>query len=115
MIRFAILFLTAWLAWAADVSGTWIFDVETSAGSGTPTFVLKQNGEKLSGTYSGALGAAEISGTVKGNQIRIEFIVNLGGDSGKVVYTGTIESPTRMKGNCDLGGVAEGTWTGNKK
>src|SRR4051812_13726272 len=39
-----------------DVSGTWTMAVETAAGSGTPTIVLKQDGETLSGHYSGQLG-----------------------------------------------------------
>ncbi len=50
----------------ADVSGTWDAKVETNFGSGTPVFVLKQSGEKLSGTYSGTLGSTQVSGTVKG-------------------------------------------------
>lgn len=49
----------------ADVNGTWNAKVETDAGSGTPVFVLKQSGEKLSGTYSGALGETQVSGSGK--------------------------------------------------
>src|SRR5437773_10839246 len=37
-----------------DVTGKWTFTVETSAGSGTPTVTLKQNGQKLTGHYSSA-------------------------------------------------------------
>ena len=33
------------------------------AGSGTPIFVFKQSGEKLTGTYSGLMGNAELTGT----------------------------------------------------
>ncbi len=60
---------------AADVSGTWNAKVETDAGGGTPVFVLKQSGEKLSGTYTGALGDAEVSGSVKGEDVVIQFDV----------------------------------------
>ena len=34
------------IALAADVSGTWQITVETSQGTGTPTVILKQDGEK---------------------------------------------------------------------
>ncbi len=44
------------LATAADISGTWKVTVEIQGNTGSPTFVLKQEGEKLSGTYSGLLG-----------------------------------------------------------
>ena len=33
-----------------DVSGTWIMTVATSAGSGTPTFVLAQKGNAITGS-----------------------------------------------------------------
>ena len=32
-----------------DVTGTWLFQVETSGGSGSPTFTFKQEGETLTG------------------------------------------------------------------
>jgi hypothetical protein len=93
-----------------DVTGSWVFQVETSAGSGAPTFTFKQEGEKLMGKYSGQLGEADISGTVKGNQIEFSFTV----DVGKVTYTGTIEGGT-MKGKVELGDQASGTWTAKRK
>src|SRR2546421_2658180 len=47
----------------ADISGAWEFVVETAQGSGSPSFEFKQDGEKLTGTYSGIFGRAPISGT----------------------------------------------------
>lgn len=58
--------LTAGLT-LADVSGKWTAQVDTDMGSGEPTFVLKQVGDKLTGTYSGQLGEAPVTGTVKGD------------------------------------------------
>ena len=103
------------VAWAADISGTWNFSVETDQGTGNPTFALKQEGEKLTGTYTGILGQANIAGSVKGDQVVIQFVVDAGGQTVKVVYSGTIESPTRMKGKVQLGELASGTWTATKK
>src|ERR1700722_9657692 len=37
----------AQLASAADVTGTWIMAVQTSAGSGSPTFILLQKGAEI--------------------------------------------------------------------
>ncbi len=93
-----------------DVSGTWIFQVETSAGSGSPTITFKQEGEKLTGKYSGQLGEAELKGTVKGNQLQFSFDPGVG----VVLYTGTIESGT-MKGKVELADQATGTWTAKRK
>jgi hypothetical protein len=45
----------------------------TQAGTGTPTVVLKQEGETLSGQYSGQLGEAPVTGTIKGNEFTFSF------------------------------------------
>ena len=105
--------LTVCAALAADVSGDWDFSVDSDAGSGSPSFVFHQDGEKLTGTYSGALGEAKLTGTVKGDAI--EFSFEPSGADGVVRYKGKIESPTKMKGDLDLGDMGKGTWTATKR
>ena len=97
-----------------DVSGTWLFQVETGAGSGTPTMTLKQNGSKLTGHYSGQLGEAELTGTVKGNAVEFSFDVAPEGNALHIVYSGTAEKDS-MKGKVTLADLAEGTFTAKKK
>ena len=97
-----------------DVSGTWSFQVETSAGSGSPTFTFKQDGEKLTGRYKGAFGEAEVSGTVKGSEIKFSFKVRVEGQEGTITYTGTIEKEA-MKGTAKLGELGEATWTAKRQ
>jgi hypothetical protein len=103
------------VSYAEDISGKWTFNVETDAGSGAPTFVFKQAGEKLTGTYTGTFGTAELTGTVKGDVIEFSFEASLGDQKGKVVYTGKIEAPDKMKGAVELAGLGKGTWTGAKQ
>jgi hypothetical protein len=95
---------------AADVTGTWKLDVVLDAGSGTATFVFNQEGEKLTGTYQGALGEAEVTGTVKGKKIEFSF-------SGRGVdahYEGKVTDDT-MEGTCEYGQVGSGTFKGKKQ
>ena len=99
----------------SDVTGTWTFQVETSAGSGTPTVTLKQDGEKLTGHYSSSqLGEADLTGTVKGRDIAFSFTASVQGMSIEVSYSGTVESNDAMKGTVDIGGLAGGTFTGKR-
>lgn len=99
-----------------DVTGTWSFQVATSAGSGTPTVTFKQAGETLTGHYSSSnLGEADLTGTVKGRDIAFKFIGTVQGMSVDVAYTGTIESNDAMKGTLDIGGLAQGTFTGKRQ
>lgn len=98
----------------ANVAGTWVMQVETSAGSGSPTFTFKQDGEKLEGDYKGAFGEAKVTGTVKGNAISFWFTVEAQGASGKITYDGTVEQDT-MKGKVSLADMGEGTFTGKRQ
>jgi len=102
-------------ALARDISGKWEFNVQLDAGSGTPSFVFKQAGEKLTGTYTGLMGSAELTGAVKGDHIEFSFEVTAQEQKGKVVYKGTIASDTEMKGEVDYAGLGKGTWTATKK
>src|SRR6186997_2001399 len=74
-----------------DVTGKWVFNVETGAGSGTPTMTFKQDGEKLTGHYSGQLGEADLTGTVKGQDITFKFDIDAQGTALAVTYTGTVD------------------------
>ncbi len=100
---------------AADVTGTWSFAVELSVGSGAPTFVLKQEGAKISGTYSGTMGEAPVAGKLEGDAIDLTFEAEVAGEKVKVVYTGTVKSPTTMAGKVSYGSISDGTWTARKK
>lgn len=109
MKLFAMFLLTAALSLAADVTGTWKFEVVLEAGSGSPTFEFKQAGEKLTGQYKGQFGEAPLTGTVKGDKIEFTF----SGQAGTVKYTGTIDGK-KMKGACEYGEAGKGTFTAEK-
>jgi hypothetical protein len=97
-----------------NLTGKWVLDVQTDAGSGTPTVTLKQDGDKLTGHYSGQLGEADLTGSVKGSDFSFSFSGDLQGQAFKVTYTGTSTKDT-MKGTLDLAGMATGTFTGKKQ
>jgi hypothetical protein len=111
VLLFAALSLSAQ---APNLTGKWVLDVQTDAGSGTPTVTLKQDGEKLTGHYSGQLGESDLTGSIKGNSFSFAFAGDAQGQQFKVTYTGTAEKDT-MKGTVDLGGLASGTFTGKKQ
>src|SRR5437763_5112428 len=106
--------VAALAAFAHDVTGKWTFDVQTDMGNGSPTFTFKQDGEKLTGTYSGTFGTADVAGTVKGDTITFSFEGMIADQKGKVTYTGKIESAAKMKGDVEFAGV-KGTWSGSKQ
>ena len=98
-----------------DVSGGWALTVETSAGTGTPSVELKQDGEALTGNYSSQVfGEQKVTGTIKGNAITFGFTTSFQGSTVTVTYSGTADATT-MKGKVTVGDLGEGTFTGKKK
>jgi len=98
----------------ANVTGVWDFAVETSQGSGSPTFTFKQDGEKLTGSYKGQFGEAPLMGTVKGSDIKFVIKVSAQGQDMTITYSGKIESNNSMKGTAALGELGEANWTGKR-
>lgn len=111
-----LLLLTAAVACAADISRTWDASVETSFGSGSPTFVFKQEGEKLTGDYSGALGAAKLTGTVKGDDVVYSFKAEAGGETVNVTYTGKLSADgKKMTGSVNFGALGDGKFSATRR
>ena len=97
---------------AADISGTWSAAVTLDAGSGTATFVFKQTGDELTGTYTGVAGTAKVTGTVKGSDVEWSFE---GRQSGKITYKGKLEGDAKITGTTEYGSLGKGTFTAEKK
>jgi hypothetical protein len=94
-----------------DITGAWIFTVETDQGGGTPAITFKQEGEKITGNYSGLFGEQPLTGTLKGQALVFTFG---SADVGEITYTGTVENNNSMKGKVDIPGIA-GTFTAKRK
>jgi hypothetical protein len=95
-----------------DITGNWAFEVELGGMQGAPEFMLKQDGEKLTGKYKGQFGEADVTGMIKGEEFEFSFEIQ---DGAKAVYTGTVEKDGTLKGKADYAGQASGTWTGKRK
>jgi hypothetical protein len=111
MKTLVLLFAFTALAFAADISGKWSFEVVLDAGSGSPNFEFTQTGDTLTGMYHGQFGDAKVTGTVKGDKVEFSF----GSDAGTAKYAGTLEGANKMKGTVDYGEVGKGTFTATKK
>jgi len=111
-IVLTVLMFAALTLRGADLTGSWSASVVLDAGSGTATFVFKQTGEALSGSYTGTLGQAQVTGTVKGDQAEWSFEND---QVGKVAYKGVLDGAGKMKGTVIYGQLGAGTFTAEKK
>src|SRR5262245_28954128 len=107
-----------------NLTGTWDLQYMSNPKRGPVrplkmTFVFKQEGEKLSGNFSGfgPIPAAQVTGAVKGNNV--VFGWEMAGNRGTtqtVAFKGTIESSTKMTGTVGSPFCGSGCeWTATKK
>lgn len=96
---------------AQDIAGHWIVNVDLDAGSGEVSFVFEVEDGKITGTYAGAFGEAELTGTIEGNVVNFTFDA---GDAGTATYSGVVDGDT-MIGECEYGAAGAGTFEGTKQ
>lgn len=102
------------LANAADLSGTWVLTVESPQGTSNPTMTLTQDGQNVSGTYSGSLGSSDISGTVDGDTFKLVANLSMQGQEIPLTYTGT-QKGDNMSGSLDLAGMGGADFEGSRR
>jgi hypothetical protein len=98
---------------AASLSGDWTMTLALDQVNATPALSLKQDGEKLTGTYtSQQYGKFPIAGTVKGNDVSFTVNLNVEGNAITGVYTGKLQPDGTITGSVDIGGgMMSGTFT----
>ncbi len=99
---------------AEDVSGNWDLKVETPQGTATPSISLKQQGEKLSGTYTGRMGETALEGTIKDSNIRFSVKLKFQDQEFAVSYSGKVEGDA-MAGTVQFDDSNSGKWTALRK
>jgi hypothetical protein len=97
-----------------DVTGTWDLTVETREGTAHPSITLKQEGEKITGTYQGRMGKSNLEGIVKGDDIRFAVTLKFQDVTYTVTYAGTIDGDT-MKGTARFGDAGSGAWSAKRR
>ena len=97
----------------AKVAGLWNVALELGSIAGSPTIELKQDGEKITGTYRGRYGASPLSGEIKENQIVFSVTMNAEGQQTTGYFAGVVEGD-KMSGTVEFEGAGEGTWTATR-
>src|SRR5262245_28603906 len=101
-----------------NLTGTWGLQYMRSEGPIKMTFVFKQEGEKLSGTFSGVgpMPPCPVTGAVKGSQVVFGWeMEGNGGTTQTVAFKGTIESATKLTGTVASPFCKDCTWTATLK
>jgi hypothetical protein len=97
----------------ANVAGHWSVSLELGSIVGHPTLDLKQDGEKLTGTYRGRYGASPLEGAVKENQLGFTVTMTAEGQETSGYFSGTVDGD-RMSGSVEFEGAGDGTWSATR-
>jgi hypothetical protein len=101
---------------ATSLSGTWNVSLELPNISATPTMVLKQEGEKLTGEYvSQQYGKFPLTGTVKGSDVTISYAMNVEGNALNVNWAGKIDKDGKIAGTVNFGDMMNGTFAATRQ
>lgn len=97
-----------------DLTGNWSFSVVTENGTGTPAVTLKQEGDKLTGTYqSNMMGTREFNGSLKGDSVKLTLAAN-GPDGIALEFAGVVVDANNLAGVVDFGGMGGADFTGKR-
>jgi hypothetical protein len=100
---------------APSVAGKWIMTLEMSMGTATPSLDLKQDGAKVTGTYTGRYGTFALEGSLTDHTIAFSFTMEAEGQSVTMAFQGEVSADAQsMRGTATLGEMGEATWTAKR-
>ena len=88
---------------ASSVSGSWALSTDVQGNTSTPNCTFKQDAEKITGTCDGPNNTqSEVSGEVADAKVTFRYTVEWEGSPLTLVYTGTLDTDTTMKGTLEV-------------
>ena len=111
-LRILVLTLLATIGAAdpANVAGKWNVTLQLETITGHPVILLKQDGEKLTGTYEGRYGQSDLKGSIKEKDIEFSVTFVAEGMQTQGVFAGKVNGDT-MGGDVAYEGAGDGTWS----
>lgn len=100
-------------AQAPDLSGEWIFTVQSPNGTGTRRATLIQEGDSITGTISSDRATGDVIGAVEDGVVTLNALLMMASGPFEVVYEAEVTDDT-MTGTVDFGSYGSGTFTGRK-
>jgi hypothetical protein len=100
----------------ASLTGKWAMELNMSMGQSTPTLNLKQDGEKITGTYTSRYGTFPLEGTLKARTVQLFVTISVEGMQVDMAFSGEVAADGQsMKGEADLGQAGDATWVARRE
>jgi hypothetical protein len=100
-------------ATAANITGTWEVTIHYPPPDGDyqATYVLKQDGEKITGEYQGMYGPAAVTGSIKSDDVVLRVTVK----GTNAEFTGKVSLVAKMSGTVTGTSDQPRKWSAEKK
>ena len=96
-----------------SVEGEWDGVFNTPGGARPFKFVLKVDGEKLTGTAKRASGDVPLTGTIRGSDITFSYTINYNNNAVTLTYTGKVTGDS-MSGTLMFNETDGGEWSAKR-
>lgn len=98
-----------------SLSGTWNLTINLGQGDKNATLTLQQEGERVSGSISGSLGAGEISNAsvTAAGEVRFTAALEIEGQTKEATFVGNV-SGDQIRGTVTVVGMTPGSFTGSR-
>lgn len=99
----------------ATAAGMWTMNINLGQGERGATLTLQQEGERVTGSIAGVLGAGEISNAsiAPGGEVRFTVPLNIEGQTKEATFTGTLNGD-EMRGTVTVVGMTPGSFTATR-
>ena len=98
-----------------NIAGKWAMTLELSMGTASPALELKQDGEKVTGTYTGRYGTSPLAGTLKGRALEFTVKLNAEGQESTMSFAGEVAADgLTMRGSATIEGLGDASWSAKK-
>jgi hypothetical protein len=98
---------------AANITGTWEVTIHYQPDDSDyrAMYVLKQEGQRITGTYHGMYGPADVTGTIKADDVALSVTVK----GSTAHFSGKVASATQMSGTVTGTSDKPRTWSAEKQ
>jgi hypothetical protein len=97
----------------AAMAGHWAVTIHYPCGTGEQVFVLKQNGNAVTGEHKGEIYNADLQGSIHGDQLTLRSNMAVPGNAIHWTFEGSVRGNT-ASGNVNMGEYGPATWTATK-
>ena len=97
---------------SVNITGKWTVSLELESITATPAVEFKQEGEKLTGTYTGRYGSFPFEGRIKDRGLEFVVKMNAEGMDVQMAFSGEVAADAQsIRGKVTLAEMGDGTWT----